>query len=182
MNQIATVEPETFVAGDSVEWKIYLGEYKASDGWVLSYALRGASNIDLTATASGDDHLISIAAATSANYAAGTYRWASFVTKGTERRTIAQGYLTIDPDLSAASSISDRMLTLEANVAAIDAFLSKNYKYASYSIAGRSLSNYSVTDLFVLRDRLNADLQRLRRAEKIRRGMKTNNLIYTRFN
>lgn len=182
MTDIATQEPQSFIAGDTVKWKKSLPDYKASDSWVLKYALRGAAVINLTAAASGDDHLITITAVTSAGYTAGTYKWISYVEKAGERYTIEEGYLAIETNLATATTITDRLITLEADIAAINGFLGKNYKYSSYAIAGRSLNNYSISELFTLRDRLQRELKSLKDADKIARGLATNKLIRVRFN
>ena len=182
MTDIPTQEPLSFIAGDTVKWKKSLSDYPASDGWVLKYAIRGTAVINLTATASGADHLITIAAATSAAYTAGTYKWIASVEKASERYSVGEGYLTIEPNFATATTITDPLITLEADITAIKAFLSKNYKYASYAIAGRSLNNYSIAELFTLRDRLQRDLNKLKDADKIARGLATSKLIRVRFN
>jgi hypothetical protein len=182
MVDIPTREPENFNAGDTVSWKKSLSDYKASDGWVLKYAARGAGSINLTASADGDDHLTSISAATSSTYTAGTYKWLAYVEKAGERYTVGEGYWDIKVNLATATSITDRLITLQTDIDAINAFLGRNYNYASYSIAGRSLNNHSITDLFTLRDRLQAELNRLRDEEKINRGVPTRQLIRVRIN
>ena len=48
---IASKEPETFRAGDTVKWKRSLDCYKASEGWTLKYSFRGtAGTIDFTSS------------------------------------------------------------------------------------------------------------------------------------
>lgn len=182
MVNIPTIEPASFTAGDTVQWKKSLSDYPASDGWTLKYALRGAGSIDLTASADGDDHLVTVTAAASAAYTAGTYKWMAYVEKSGERYTLAEGYLAINADLVTATSITDRVITLESQIDAINGFFAKNYKYSSYSINGRSLSNYSVDDLFKLRDRLKRELNDLKAADRIARGLGTKKLIRVRFN
>ena len=84
---ISTKEPETFRAGDTVKWKKALDCYKASDGWTLKYSFRGtAGTIDITSSASGDDHLIEVSAATSAAYGAGLYAVQGYVEKDSDRQ------------------------------------------------------------------------------------------------
>ena len=71
---IATTEPTQIRAGDSITWLKTLNDYPATDSWVLHYRLiNSAGKFDVTATASGSDHLVSISAATSATYTAGKY-------------------------------------------------------------------------------------------------------------
>lgn len=182
MVDIATTEPEYFVAGDTVKWKKTLADYKASDGWTLSYALRGAGTINLTATASGADHQVDVTAAASAAYKVGIYSFNAYVTKAAERYTVGSGYIEIKENLATAATFTDRLLTLQADVDAINAWLGKNYSFASYSIGGRSLNKYTIADLYMLRGRLQSELQNLKDAEKIRRGKGTSKLIRVRFN
>ncbi|MAR56941.1 MAG: hypothetical protein CMM93_07135 [Rickettsiales bacterium] len=181
MADIPAQEPNSFIAGDSVAWRKALPNYKASDGWILKYAFRGAGNIDIAAVASGDDHLVMLPASISAVYTSGTYKWAAYVEKLDQRITISEGYLTIKADLSSSDAVIDPLIQLESDLSAINQFIAKNYKYSSYSIAGRSLSNYSVSDLFVLRDRLQGDLNSLRKKEKMRQGKGGDNLIRVSF-
>jgi hypothetical protein len=180
MVDIATTEPEYFVAGDTVKWKKTLADYKASDGWTLSYALRGAGTVNITASPSGADHQVDIAAATTAGYAVGTYSFSAYVTKAAERYTVGSGYIEIKKNLATATTFTDRLLTLQADVDAINAWLGKNYSFASYSIGGRSLNKYTIADLYMLRGRLQSELQNLKDAEKIRRGLGTSKLIRVR--
>ena len=184
MVDIPTIEPEYFIAGDTVKWQRALDDYKASDGWVLKYHLRNTSNtatINITATASGDDHLVTISASTSATYKAGKYKWIAVVEKSGERFTVGEGYTEIKTNLATATAITDRLLTLQADIDALNGFLGKNYKYSSYAIAGRSLNQYNITDLFVLRDRFVRELKSLEAAEKVRRGMNTGGIVRVRF-
>lgn len=52
-------------------------------------------------TVEGADYLVTIPAASTADLAAGTYRWAAYLTDGSDNRyTAASGVTTVDPDLS----------------------------------------------------------------------------------
>ena len=102
MLTIPTTEPAAIQAGDTIQWLRTVPGYSAADGWVLAYRLINATaNTSIISTAQGDDHLVSISAATSAGYAAGDYTWTAHVTRNTDRYTIAQGSTTIRPDLAA---------------------------------------------------------------------------------
>lgn len=103
-HQVPTSEPDTITAGDLITWKISHGDYPAGDGWALSYALTSATAlISITSSASGDDHLISVAAATSAAWVAGTYAIQGYATNGSARHLVYKGDIKILPDLAAAS-------------------------------------------------------------------------------
>ncbi|MBN4908286.1 hypothetical protein IDG65_14355, partial [Staphylococcus sp. EG-SA-17] len=92
------------------------------------------------------------------------------------------GYIEVKANLATATTITDRLLTLQADLDAINGWLGKNYSFASYSIGGRSLNKYTMADLYMMRGRMQSELQNLKDAEKIRRGKGTSKLILVRFN
>ena len=67
-------EPEKLTSGVTWKWKKTISDYPASE-WTLTYYLRkdGATATSFSATADGDTHLVTVAAATIAGYAAGVY-------------------------------------------------------------------------------------------------------------
>ena len=103
---IPSKEPEAFRAGDTVEWTKSFSDYPANDGWVLTYALRGKTIINITATASGADHSVNLTAAQTASYNPGDYRWESYLTKSSlsKRHTVADGLITILVNLAGIST------------------------------------------------------------------------------
>jgi hypothetical protein len=62
-------------AGDTLTHSVTLSDYPASAGWVLSYRLipRTGSAITFNAAADGDNFAVSVAAATTSAWTAGTY-------------------------------------------------------------------------------------------------------------
>jgi hypothetical protein len=68
MAEIPTSELTVFFAGNTVKWKKSLADYPASEGWSLEYALTGsAGGRTVSASASGDDFLATLAAADTLN-------------------------------------------------------------------------------------------------------------------
>ena len=67
-------EPEKLTSGVTWKWKKTISDYPASE-WTLTYYLRksGATATSFSETADGDTHLVTVAAATTAGYAAGVY-------------------------------------------------------------------------------------------------------------
>lgn len=118
------IEPSSVRAGDTVTWIKSLPLYP-STLWTLYYRLINAtSKIDITATASGSDHLVSVLKATSAAWVAGDYAYVSWVANGTERVTVEQGKITILPDLSAVATAGyDLRTQAKKMLDAIDAAL-----------------------------------------------------------
>lgn len=71
---IPTTEPTIITPGDTIKWVRALADYPANDSWVLTYELvNSAYRYTVTAAASGADHLVTIAAATSVGYVAEAY-------------------------------------------------------------------------------------------------------------
>ena len=66
-------EPEKLTSGVTWKWKKTISDYPASE-WTLTYYLRkdGVTATSFSATADGDTHLVTVTAATTAGYAAGT--------------------------------------------------------------------------------------------------------------
>lgn len=179
-----TAEPSRITAGDTVTWLKSLSDYPATASWVLSYTLINAtSKITITATASGADHLVSVAAATTAGWAAGTYTWVAAVTKAAERYTVGQGSITIGANLAAASVLDTRSHATKV-LAIIEAYLEApgNLASASYEIAGRKLQHYGVPELLALRDKYRAEAAREANAARIAAGLSPRNQIAVRFN
>ena len=53
---IPTKEPLTIRTGDTIKWTKSIDDYKASDGWSLSYSFRGTGGtIDITSSADGGE-------------------------------------------------------------------------------------------------------------------------------
>lgn len=142
---IPSVEPTTLTAGDTVKWTRSLADYSAADSWVLKYRLiNAAETIDITATASGADHLVSVAASTTDAWVAGDYTWQAYVEKAGERYTVGTGTLKIKPDLAAAAAGVDTRTTAAKMVADLEA---ASLDYATngqggvqrYTIGGREM-------------------------------------------
>ena len=151
-----TTEPTSFVAGDTAEWnREDLSDYLPSDGWSLSYSLRGPANITIQATGTTEDiYEIEVTAATSASYKAGLYWWSAFVSKGTgaslERHQIGSGTLTVKPDLSVAEAgaYDGRSRAEQILDALLDAFLSLSSKgFSQITAGGRTWTKEKLPDL-----------------------------------
>jgi len=154
METVLSAEPETITAGDSVSWTKTFSDYPASS-WTLTYALvMTGTLIEVTASASDDDYLVELAAATTADYSPGVYKYQAYVTGGTsERYTVGTGSIEVLPDFaSQATGYDDRSFakTCLDNIEAIleGKATADNY---NYSIAGRSLSKYSWDELLSAR-------------------------------
>ena len=185
--EIPTFEPSVVTAGDTLTWRITLDDYPASAGWGLAYRLLNATgNINITATASGADHLVSIAAATSAAWASGDYRFTAWVTLGAERHTIKSGNLTVRPNVAALTTLDDRSperRALEALQAAYITYLSNDQGHvAEYEIAGRKMKFRSAAEIWMQIERLKIEVSKQDAADRLAAGLPTRRRLLVRFN
>src|SRR5512139_1557081 len=97
MTQELSALPESFAAGTTVKYRRRLSDYPASAGWTLKLHLAGASVLAKTATADGDDFLVTIEATdTEGDFAAGLYKWVERVSNaGGEVYEVGRGTVTV---------------------------------------------------------------------------------------
>ncbi len=179
---IATSEPTSVNAGDTVKWLKTLADYPAADGWVLTYTfINAAGKFSLAASASGDDYLVTAGAATTATWPAGTYDWRAQVSLAGEIYTVGSGRLVVQPSFGAATldGRSQARRMLDAIEATLEGRASS--AVAEYQIAGRQLKHIPIPDLLVLRDRLRADVAREDEAAALAAGMAPRGRIQVRF-
>ena len=157
-----SIAPTTLRAGDTATWRRSLGDYPASGGWQLKYTLVATSGAyNFSATADGDDFVVSVAPATTATWVAGAYNLTEYVTNGTDRYTLATTRVQVLPDLAAASTGADTRTHARKTLEAIEAWLeSRAPAVAKVEIAGRRIENYPLSDLLALRDRYKAEVAR----------------------
>lgn len=154
--------PCEFRAGDTATWRRTLADYPASESWQLKYTLVGtAGAYAFTAAADGDDHVVTVAPATTAAWAAGRYVLTEYVTDGTSRFTLASTSVRVLADLAAASEPLDTRSHASKVLDAIEAWLeSQAPTAAKFELAGRRLENYPLPELLTLRDRYRAEVRR----------------------
>lgn len=181
-----TTEPARFVAGDTLEWVKTLPSYPASAGWVLRYTLVSATAAhNFAATASGEAHAVSVLAATTAGWAAGSYAWTSYVTIGAARHTVGTGRITVAPNLAAATTGLDTRSPARKALDALDTALAsygaKAYLQA-YTINGRSQTFRDPAQFMAMRSQLQAEVAKEDRAAALAAGLRPSNQLAVRFN
>jgi hypothetical protein len=159
-----TFEPPKLYTGDTVEWTKSLSDYPAT-AWTLSYALTWPS-FSITIAASpapnGTDFAVSISAATTATFPAGTCTWRSRVSNGAKTYTIETGRTDVIADMPANSAGLDTRSLAKRALDAIEAKLAgrADSGVAEYQIEGRAMKYIPITELIVLRDRYRMDVAR----------------------
>lgn len=151
---MATVEltgiPEEITAGDSVSWRRQFASFPASDGWSMVYALvNDGGQILIESAADGDDHLVALATTDTGDYTPGVYNFTAYIKKGAERYSVAEGVVTVRPNLESQSSGYDARpfcyRLRDALEAAMEGRASETQM--SISIKDRSISEMSHAEL-----------------------------------
>ena len=178
---IPTTEPARVNAGNTAKWLKSLAEYPASAGWVLTYELVTADQrITFSSSPSGDDHLINVAAATTAAWAAGAYQFRALAALLGEVYTVASGRMEVAPAFDAAVDARSQVRrTLEAIEATLEGRATS--ATAEYQIAGRSLKYIPIPDLLVLRDRYRRDLRAEEDSAAAAAGLGPRGRVFVRF-
>jgi len=178
--EIPDTEPTLVYAGTTVAWTKDLTDYPASTYTLTYYWVNTTQRHVITASASGDTHSVSVAAATTALWTAGKYQWASYAVSGATKYRVESGLVEVKLDLQAASEASLRTharTVLEAIEAVIERRATKDQE--SMAIAGRSLQRTPIAELLKFRDIYKAEVAREEAAAAgNRNGMRR---LYLRF-
>ena len=105
-------EPVELTQGTSWTWLISLSEYQAPT-WTLTYILLGPNEFKQTIQAADEngDHRVTVLPAASGDYPPGEYRWASYVSDGTDRHQIDCGFIEVLADFANNSVTSTTQQT-----------------------------------------------------------------------
>lgn len=143
----------------------------------------GTTEIEITASASDSDYLVSVGAATTSAYTAGFYHWQAYITRDSdsERVTVGTGSFEVIANRDAATS--DPRSHAKIMVDKIESLLEgrADADVSSYSIQGRSLTKLSIDDLIKWRNYYRRELFQLEQKERQRKGKGTGGLIKVAF-
>ena len=181
-------EPETIIAADRLIWKrTDLHADYANSSYTLKYSARlegtGSTEIEITASASGDDYLVEIESATTASYTAGVYHWQAYITRNSDsqRLTVDTGTWEVVANRDAATTDprSHARIMVEKIESVLEGRAASDVN--SYSISGRSLTKIPIPELLQFRASYRAEYVREVRRERARNGLGTGTLIKARF-
>lgn len=159
---VLTSVPEQLVAGDTWRWTKDFANYPAPT-WVVTYYFENsAKQFSQAAIASSTSHALTIAAAVSAQIPDGRYRWFARAVSGLVSETIdgENGWLEVLPDPAAAGSRDLRGFARRA-LDAVQAMLEGKATtgQASFSIRDRTVSSFTLTELWKLKTDLEAQVR-----------------------
>lgn len=175
MTDIPTTEPAELRAGDTWKWRREdLADYPAPT-WVLKYRFKNAAGgFEVVAAADGTAYAITVAAATSANYVAGSYSWSAWVEGGSEVYTIGYGEITVLPNLRAgtATAALDGRSHVKKVLDALEAVIERKatHDHLQVSIDGKSVGRMTPGEILTWRDKYRAEWVREKAAERLRKG------------
>lgn len=177
--------PAQLRAGDTWTWKKNLPDYPPGS-WTLRYSLRNASSkVNITATTSGSDYLVTVAAAASAAYAPGRYNWIAYVTGGaSEQYTVEQGSIDVLPNLSldvTYDARTDARKVYDDLITAYKSYVGSNGMMANFSIAGKTVTFKSSAEFI---QQIQFWARRVREeeaAEAVKKGFGNPNRVGVRF-
>ncbi|MES2995892.1 MAG: hypothetical protein V4733_03690 [Verrucomicrobiota bacterium] len=143
-------------AGDTWQWTDDIPGYAPSDGWALTFWLRGTSSLDVAAVPDGDAWKYTIPATTTAAIAPGFYAWLIRGEKDGEVVTMFVGDVQISPNIAAIIGPYDPRTTAEKQLAAAEECLTAllGKQHTSVSFGGQSYSIQDIEKLLKVRDRL----------------------------
>lgn len=156
-----SILPDKIGAGLTFSRPVTLTAYPAQD-WTLSVLLRGPDVINLTATADGNQHMLTASAASTANWTPGLYTYAARVTNGTDVFEVESGQLTVAPDIASVGEGHDGRTHAQRTLEAIEAVIEKraSLDQERYRINNRELYRTPIADLLKLRDLYRAEVRR----------------------
>jgi hypothetical protein len=158
---IPSVEPTSFVAGDTIPWTKSFPDYSSAAGWALTYAFRlqqGSGILNVTAVPSGtDDFAVTIPATDTVKMKPGVWVWAAYVTNGAERYQVDSSTVTVLPNLATIDSQTD--LRTPARRAYDNALVAwESVKLGqSVTLNGRTYTQHNLTELIKYVDRCKSD-------------------------
>lgn len=142
--------PLTLTAGDRWTWTDSLSDYPATL-WTLTYYFRGPTALAAAVgVASGADHAMTVAAATTVALKPGVYSWqarANLIATPTTIETVAKGSVTVEPNLANAA-VDHRSFWQQIKDTLEPVILGKaSSDILSGGIAGRSWSKMSAKEI-----------------------------------
>jgi len=191
---VSILVPKLVYAGDTVIFDVpaftnSVGTQIDSGTYTLKWYARtntASEGATITGVAEADGWRITVPSSTTTGFDAGTWTWQAIATYSTEQYTAGRGQFTVKAtaeysgDPSAFDDRSRAEIDLEKVETAIRT-LATGGMVQEYTIGGRNLKRYKMGELLQLRDNLKAEVDRERRAEKVRQGLGNPGVTRVRF-
>ena len=186
--------PDLIYAGDTVifdvpAFKDAIGTTIDSGTYTLTWYARTNTSTEgatIVGVAEGDGWRITVPSSTTTEFIADTWTWQAIATYGSVQYTAGRGQFTVKATAgySGTPGAFDDRSRAEIDLEKVDAAirtLASGGMVQEYSIGGRSLRRYKMTELLELRSTLQNEVAMERRREKIRQGLGNPGLAKVRF-
>lgn len=186
--------PDLIYAGDTVifdvpAFKDAIGTSIDSGTYTLNWYARtntASEGATITGVAESDGWRITVPSSTTADFDAGLWTWQAIATYGSVQYTAGRGQFTVKATASYSGTPGafDDRSRAEIDLSYVEAAirtLSQGGMVQEYSIGGRSLRRYKMTELLELRSTLQNEVAMERRREKIRQGLGNPGIAKVRF-
>jgi len=191
---VTILVPDTIYAGDTVifdvpEFTDPVGNSIASGTYTLTWYARtntASEGATITGVAESTGWRVTVPSSTTASFDAGLWTWQAIAATGSVKYTAGRGQFTVKATLEYSgdpAAFDDRSrarIDLDYVEAAIRT-LAQGGVVQEYTIGGRSLKRYKMAELLQLRDALQAECDRERRAEKVKQGLGNPGVTRVRF-
>ena len=166
---------DQIVAGETLNYRAVAADYPASAGWVVTMYLNpraGGTATSVSSTASGDDHLLQVSAATTAGWAAGWWAWETWAAKASERYRLEAGQLQVVAGLIGAAAGTDTRSEAQIGLDNVRSMIrgTASLGVKRYRIGGRELERYDIGELLKLESKLANDVLREQAADAMATG------------
>jgi hypothetical protein len=176
--------PAYFVAGDTVSWLVNAQGERSSATFTLQFALRGHQVLTVAGVAEGDGWRVTLTAAQTATLPAGDYSWQQTITDGTDRFTVGQGRVTVQPNIESQTIGFDGRTQAEKDLTAVQSEIRARVQGGAslnYTIGTRSLAKEPISALLSLESKLKADVAREKMAQRLANGIGSPRSVFIRF-
>lgn len=155
-----TVTPTVLTAGLTWQWDKDYPDFPRPTWSATAYLENASDKITVTSAANATAQRFSATAAVTAAYKVGRYRLRVLVTDGSSTYEAESGWLDVESNPASAATVDQRSWA-KRTLDAIEAFLEGNATTAqqSMSIAGRSISRWSLAELTQFRNELRGEVR-----------------------
>lgn len=186
--------PDLIYAGDTVifdvpEFTDPVGDTISSSDYTLTWYARtntASEGATIVGVAEGTGWRITVPATTTTGFDAGLWTWQAIATKNALQYTAGRGQFTVKATLSYSGTPGafDDRSRAEIDLGYVETAirtLAQGGVVQEYTIGSRSLKRYKMSELLQLRDTLKAEVDRERRAEKVKQGLGNPGVTRVRF-
>lgn len=170
---------QKFRKGDSFNLEFDLQDFPATEGWQLSYKLRGPAAINIAATIDDGQYLVNASPATTGAWIDGNYWAFAVVSLAGEIVTVELGETKILPSLTDLTTLDQRSHVKKV-LDALEALLEGKAleDVAEFTIGNRSLTAMKPDELLKWKDHYS---KLYRREKATAEGKKPKNRVLVRF-